>query len=639
MNMFKSEDMIKLRIFCHKEKLKDVVDSLHKAKAIDIIEHKKTDDIDIGVPMEESGAISDSAIKCRSLIHTLNLSEGSKSKKDYSFKKSKRKGNYTLKDVIEKTVELHGKVTGKNNRLAEIEEGINQLTEKKEVIEKIRSLGLPLDYYNETKTLSYLIGYVDNTKNLMEGMKEEIKKNYQIFTSPNQDTPLVSIFFEKDKEWAVLKVLKDNGFQGLKIPDEFRERKVDIKSIEKDLESLRKEKEKIHAELNKIKEEHGEEIVENEKTLARNIEKAEAPLLFGETKNVSIISGWVPLNKKEDLEEELKKITGDRISIIEEEPKGKDPAPVKLNNPENAKPYEFFLRIFSMPSYRELDPTSFMFITFPLFFGLMLGDIGYALVVFVLFNILKRYIPQGKELFRIIIYCSISSFIFGMLYGEFFGFSLSYIGVVADWMAAQGLDFFHRIPDSPKSIENLMIVAVVAGIAHINFGFMLGFFNVYKNHGFVHAMLEKFSWIVFEIGIVLIILSYIGFLPINILPGILVILIAIVMLALGEGVKGVVELPSLFVHTGSYLRLMAIGMAKKGLAIVINEQTLLNPAFQGGALAVLAGIILFVIGHTINLALGVFGPFIHSLRLHYVENFTKFYEGGGKEFVPFGAKQ
>ncbi len=633
-SMFKSDDMCKLRIFCNKDHLKEIIDALHKAKAIDIVEHSKSEEVDIGSPMPESGKISDAAIKARSIIHTLEMQD------DKAHLGSKKTGK-SLEDVdkvADEIVRLYEDVTDKNNRLKEIESLLANLNDEKELIESIESLGLPLDYYNETKNLKYLVGHVDNASSFKQDLKQEIEGNYEVYSNKEEGN-LISVFYNKEKEWELLKVLKNHNFQELKIPDEIKGNKDRARAIDEELQKLQKEKSKLSKQLDDIKEKKKNKILESEKFLSTNVVKSEAPLMFGETKNISIISGWVPLAEKDKLKKELMRITDEKIHIIEEMPNSKDPAPVKLNNPESARPYEFFLRIFSMPSYRELDPTIFMFITFPLFFGLMLGDIGYAITVFIIFTILKKYMPQGRDLFRIIIYCSISSFIFGLIYGEFFGFSLSYIDAVADWMAAMGIDFFHRIPENPKSIQNLMVVAIVAGLAHINFGFLVGFINVYKKHGFLLAVLEKFSWVVFQIGIALLIVSYLGLLPLTILPGLILIVVAVVMLAIGEGVQGVVELPSLFVHTGSYLRIMAIGMAKKGLAIIINEQTLLNPAFQGSILAVFAGIILFLVGHSINLALGVFGPFIHSLRLHYVENFTKFYEGGGKEFKAFGSEQ
>jgi V/A-type H+-transporting ATPase subunit I len=136
---------------------------------------------------------------------------------------------------------------------------------------------------------------------------------------------------------------------------------------------------------------------------------------------------------------------------------------------------------------------------------------------------------------------------------------------------------------------------------------------------------------------VLLILTYANILPISKWVGLLVLLLSVIMIYGGEGVQGLVELPAIFTNILSYMRLGAVGLASVGLAVVINEE-LVMPFFAKGGFFILAGILIMVIGHTINIGLGIIGPFLHSIRLHYVEFFTRFYKGGGKEYSPFGYK-
>jgi V/A-type H+-transporting ATPase subunit I len=116
----------------------------------------------------------------------------------------------------------------------------------------------------------------------------------------------------------------------------------------------------------------------------------------------------------------------------------------------------------------------------------------------------------------------------------------------------------------------------------------------------------------------------------------MVIALSVTLIALGEGVKGLVELPGIFSNVMSYARLMALGIASAALAVVVNELAteLWHTGFSGMTTAVL----ILILGHAINFGLGILGPFLHSLRLHYVEFFTKFYAGGGKPYKPFGAE-
>jgi V/A-type H+-transporting ATPase subunit I len=105
----------------------------------------------------------------------------------------------------------------------------------------------------------------------------------------------------------------------------------------------------------------------------------------------------------------------------------------------------------------------------------------------------------------------------------------------------------------------------------------------------------------------------------------------------GEGIRGLIELPSIFSNTLSYARLMAIGLSSVKLAEVINEMA--AEMFHGGGFLILAGVLILALGHIINIGIGMLGSFLHSLRLHYVEFFTKFFHGGAKKYSPFGAKQ
>ena len=111
--------------------------------------------------------------------------------------------------------------------------------------------------------------------------------------------------------------------------------------------------------------------------------------------------------------------------------------------------------------------------------------------------------------------------------------------------------------------------------------------------------------------------------------------IGVILLAAGEGVAGIVEIPALVSNMLSYMRLGAVGLASVGLAIVVNED-LAMPFIQQGGIGIVIGLLIMIIGHTVNLLLGVIGPFLHSIRLHYVEFFSKFFHGGGHPYEPFG---
>ena len=184
---------------------------------------------------------------------------------------------------------------------------------------------------------------------------------------------------------------------------------------------------------------------------------------------------------------------------------------------------------------------------------------------------------------------------------------------------------------------NLMAIVIIIGAVHVNIGLIAGFINVFRAHGLMAAIYEKASWIVLELGVAMLALSYLNKISISPWLGAAFLLAPILMLFKGEGVKGIMELPSIFTNILSYARLMAIGVSSVKLAEVINHSA--EGMFRSGGFLILAGVLILVIGHIINMGLGLMGSFLHSLRLHYVEFFSKFFQGGAKKYQPFGARE
>jgi len=181
-----------------------------------------------------------------------------------------------------------------------------------------------------------------------------------------------------------------------------------------------------------------------------------------------------------------------------------------------------------------------------------------------------------------------------------------------------------------------MYTAIAIGLIHVNWGLIAGFVNINKEHGLKHAIFEKGSWFVLEAGAAMLALSYFNIIKLTPLIGWLFLAGSLIMLYKGEGVKGIIELPTIFTNTLSYLRLMAIGLSSVSIAVVVNKTA--EGFFHEGGLLILAGILILLTGHVLNIILGLFGSFLHSLRLHYVEFFSKFFQGGAEKYRPFGAK-
>ena len=335
---------------------------------------------------------------------------------------------------------------------------------------------------------------------------------------------------------------------------------------------------------------------------------------------------------------------------------------MKFNHKRLLSPFEFFLHLYDLPRYKEIDPTSLLFITFPLFFGFMVGDVGYGIVLAGLFFWLRQKVPAARQILNVLLFASIVSIFFGLLFGEYFGFE--HLGYNAgrffcqDWgiclpqhtITEQGAEqvvwqfphLVNRVADKINvfgyDILSVLVIGALVGFFHMNLGLWFGFINEYASHGWKQALLSKLSWIIMELGIILIVVSKMGILPVTAWGGVFIAALGIVMLIKGEGVQGAIEIPSLFSNMLSYMRLGAVGLAGVGLAMVVNERLGL-PMIERGGVWIVLGILVMLLGHAINLLLSVIGPFLHGARLHYVEFFSKFFRGGGVLYSPFAKKE
>jgi V/A-type H+-transporting ATPase subunit I len=358
-----------------------------------------------------------------------------------------------------------------------------------------------------------------------------------------------------------------------------------------------------------------------ELVLAKALLLAKAPESFGQTQHITIIRGYAPSRRVPEIERSLHE--NNLLALVEREPA--DDAPTLLRNPPVVRDFEELLSLYALPNYREIDPTSVMAITFPVFFGFMLGDIGYGLIALLVAAALYRRMPKLRHLSVIFILSAVSTVIFGVLFGEMFGES---IGIPP---------LLHRTGD----VGALFALAIAMGILHIALGLVFGAINEAR-HGTRQAV-GKLAWLCLLCGGLLAVRGY-GLLDSVALfwslpatsPGLGVIMgtAGIAGILVAERAKGLLEIPMLLSNIISYVRLVALGLASVAIAFVVND--LARGLFLQGTLGIVAGVALLLVGHALNLAIGLLGAFLHALRLHYVEFYTKFYEGGGQAYHPFG---
>ena len=349
---------------------------------------------------------------------------------------------------------------------------------------------------------------------------------------------------------------------------------------------------------------------------------------FGSSDYVFVIMGWIPQKFLKSTRNTLKTTFNDRVVVNELKVSWKDleNAPTCYNNPWWIKPFEFIMKLVSPPHYREIDPSPILAIFFPFFFGIMVGDLGYGLVILAIALTIKyrmKMMEWAGSLADILIISSIPTMIFGVLFGEFFGD----LGETMGWihpMTVFGITW-NRI----DAMIPLLIFAISIGVLHIFLGLIVGIMNAYTLGSKKH-LAEKAGMLFMLTGLIVLVLMMVNVVPeVAIYPTIALIVVALPLILFGAGVFGTLEIMSTVGNVLSYARLMAIGMASVILAMVANR---LGGAFE----IVIIGIIVAILLHALNIILAMFSPSIHSVRLHLVECFSKFYDGGGKEFRPFG---
>ena len=339
------------------------------------------------------------------------------------------------------------------------------------------------------------------------------------------------------------------------------------------------------------------------------------------TQHAFVLEGWIPEEAVPPLDERVRPAFHGAVTIeqLAREEWKTAPAPVVLTNPRIFRPFETVVRLMPLPRYGSIDPTPFVAITFPLFFGIILGDVGYGILLGALALWLHRRARASttlRDVAEMAIPCAAFSVIFGALYGEVFG----NLGTKTFGMRPLLIDREHAVVAA-------MLGAVGLGIAHTVLGLVLGI--VTALHKSARAVMSRAVQLIMLLLVVVALLAAVRVVPSQLFtPFSIAVLLGLPVLVLAEGIIAPIEFFSTLGRVLSYVRIMAIGTASVMLAVVANE-------LAGSIGSAVVGVLFALLFHVVNFAIGLLSPTLHALRLHYVEFFQQFYSPGGQPYEPF----
>ncbi len=477
----------------------------------------------------------------------------------------------------------------------------------------------------------------------LEQLKEELDKLTHkqceiVSTDVDEDTTAAIVVFSKNYAEPVHKFLSMENVNQIRLPQEFQDMPFDIayKELLERRKNLPNDLKSVTTELEKMSHQWQLKLTTIRDVLIDKTEEIAAIPKFGRTEYAFVITGWIPVDQVKALRQEITSRWGEDLIINQTEIKEEDYAetPVALKNSKVVEPFQALLSVYGGgPRYGTIDPTWMLFIFYPLFFGMIVGDVGYGLImlgIVVWLRLRFKENPAIQLATSVLGPAATMVVAFGVIYGEFFGDLMSHY---LDWVSeitVMGVTLpFNRV----ELVNQFMLLAIAVGVVHVMLGLVTGIINAVRTKHRKH-LYEKGGILTFLLGAIIMA----GFMAVGGAWGtwglIGQVVFAIVMLGgfvfavRGGGVMGVVETVESVAHIASYIRIMAVGLAGAIFADAVNSIV----AKSGN---IVMGALIAIVLHGLNFVIAAFSPSIHALRLNFLEFFGKFYETGDQMYSPF----
>jgi V/A-type H+-transporting ATPase subunit I len=528
-------------------------------------------------------------------------------------------------DTIDVIVERHAATVKERNERKE--ELSKELVELERYALFLGTLAPLVETVKETPDLDF-IGLTIREPDMVTRLKEAISRitnwKYELVTQPATDGTLVGLItVERDLADRVKKTLSDEQVPELTFPPSYGSLTFSEKVayVKKRITEVSSEIRGIEEGLSRFAQRWTPIYRSVREWIDDRLAVLSTTAAAFETRMCFFINGWMRADDVEKLRTKLTQDFHGSVLLDEKELREDDldRVPIILKNPPYFKPFEIFTGMLPLPAYTSYDPTPFIGIFFPVFFGMILGDAGYGLLLGGLaFFLMKKFRQQKmvRDGAKILLVASLYSVFFGILFGEFFGDLPERL--------------FHLQPlciERRTAIVPMIFFTLSVGVAHILLGLAFGVISEFRKKEKKEAAYKLLS-IVIILGMIVVLASFFNVFPTVLArPVIIAILFLTPILFFTGGLLAPLELLKSIGNIISYVRIMAIGLTSVLLAFVANN--------LGGATGdVVTGVAVAGLLHLLNIILGVFSPTIHSLRLHYVEFFSKFLEHGGRRFEP-----
>ena len=675
-----------------KDKIDDVIDALASLNALHIIEYDGSDEgFNLGVPKEESEIVGKRLNKLRSAASIVDFSGP---KNPVSADKVRSELDGSLSKAVDELLE-------KSTRLDSVEGRLSSLQEDESTIELLSSLGLDVELLSGYSALNSFIGTISGNFSDIELELQDGAIEGLFFQGSINASKVIALFVKAEQSNDAQSLLNQLGFQAINIPEGIsgdpNQLIVDLRS---QISELMAEKSLISDDIESWSNEYGSSLACGLELLEREHDILTAPVKLAVSEHAFFVDGWIELSRSEEVQSALtKSCLYSEVTPFKIEAGGgghghsdhhhhQEMPPISYKDRMLSKPMELLTDAVGRPAYGRIDPTLFMFVTYPIFFGMMLGDMAYGLVTIALgaFVFSKANTNEMVRLGgKFLIYIGLGTLTFGYIYAEFagweifmyektkidgvyvYGDNLSPVAFLANLYplsdSAHGygpeleLGFginlyfpFHRVG---THLEDLIVLTIYVGFIHIIFGKLIGFRDVLfygTDHGHVGlaaAFFEHGAWIVLLVGGFMFTYGFLGPEDAEYLlqPGAAIALSAVVMLIwtlynyhgipiavslILAPIEAIGMMPSVI----SYVRLFAVGIV--GVKIAETGNKLWEPMMDADLLLVPFFFIGWLSVQIFAWVLGVFSPNIHAARLHFVEWMRQYYDSSGEAFEPFG---